>query len=116
MIRRPPRSTRTDTLLPYTTLFRSRRPVPAGLGDRATARGHGKDHRAFALRAAARCGGAERDSTVAGPPKIDCRSRDEIPASDRRPVRGADDRPGPHLHDRIAGLLRWPLPPDGSRI
>src|SRR3546814_18474412 len=31
MIRRPPRSTRTDTLLPYTTLFRSedsRRPLP----------------------------------------------------------------------------------------
>src|SRR3546814_15843278 len=30
MIRRPPRSTRTDTLFPYTTLFRSQRPfVPA---------------------------------------------------------------------------------------
>src|SRR3546814_3665416 len=28
MIRRPPRSTRTDTLFPYTTLFRS--PVPRG--------------------------------------------------------------------------------------
>src|SRR3546814_14372448 len=28
MIRRPPRSTRTDTLFPYTTLFRS---VPAGV-------------------------------------------------------------------------------------
>src|SRR3546814_13901750 len=27
MIRRPPRSTRTDTLFPYTTLFRSQRPV-----------------------------------------------------------------------------------------
>src|SRR3546814_18788610 len=27
MIRRPPRSTRTDTLFPYTTLFRSRRVV-----------------------------------------------------------------------------------------
>src|SRR3546814_3023133 len=26
MIRRPPRSTRTDTLFPYTTLFRSRHP------------------------------------------------------------------------------------------
>src|SRR3546814_11371491 len=26
MIRRPPRSTRTDTLFPYTTLFRSRCP------------------------------------------------------------------------------------------
>src|SRR3546814_10908824 len=35
MIRRPPRSTRTDTLFPYTTLFRSRvafddRPVVCG--------------------------------------------------------------------------------------
>src|SRR3546814_3751959 len=27
MIRRPPRSTRTDTLFPYTTLFRSTQPV-----------------------------------------------------------------------------------------
>src|SRR3546814_3857577 len=27
MIRRPPRSTRTDTLFPYTTLFRSRPPA-----------------------------------------------------------------------------------------
>src|SRR3546814_10201312 len=30
MIRRPPRSTRTDTLFPYTTLFRSRLSIPAG--------------------------------------------------------------------------------------
>src|SRR3546814_7608808 len=28
MIRRPPRSTRTDTLFPYTTLFRSKRSNP----------------------------------------------------------------------------------------
>src|SRR3546814_15492524 len=33
MIRRPPRSTRTDTLLPYTTLFRSR--MAAVANDRA---------------------------------------------------------------------------------
>src|SRR3546814_13531186 len=32
MIRRPPRSTRTDTLLPYTTLFRSLL-VKANIGD-----------------------------------------------------------------------------------
>src|SRR3546814_1489593 len=32
MIRRPPRSTRTDTLFPYTTLFRSRRVPRAGRG------------------------------------------------------------------------------------
>src|SRR3546814_10870583 len=30
MIRRPPRSTRTDTLFPYTTLFRSRLPPGGG--------------------------------------------------------------------------------------
>src|SRR3546814_8710085 len=40
MIRRPPRSTRTDTLFPYTTLFRSRRGrggagvVPGAVGQR----------------------------------------------------------------------------------
>src|SRR3546814_10710614 len=32
MIRRPPRSTRTDTLFPYTTLFRSPRRWPPGPG------------------------------------------------------------------------------------
>src|SRR3546814_11537369 len=36
MIRRPPRSTRTDTLFPYTTLFRS-----AGDADLVRARGRG---------------------------------------------------------------------------
>src|SRR3546814_7511246 len=44
MIRRPPRSTRTDTLFPYTTLFRSGRgglgPRPAG-DDSARSRGSG---------------------------------------------------------------------------
>src|SRR3546814_4300654 len=38
MIRRPPRSTRTDTLFPYTTLFRSRfgtpRLLPVGTSER----------------------------------------------------------------------------------
>src|SRR3546814_15913556 len=38
MIRRPPRSTRTDTLFPYTTLFRSVGGVTAG----ADARGFGR--------------------------------------------------------------------------
>src|SRR3546814_11596458 len=37
MIRRPPRSTRTDTLFPYTTLFRSRFPdQPTGTQQRIT--------------------------------------------------------------------------------
>src|SRR3546814_1314551 len=37
MIRRPPRSTRTDTLFPYTTLFRSKRSADIGLGVAAEA-------------------------------------------------------------------------------
>src|SRR3546814_1748481 len=38
MIRRPPRSTRTDTLFPYTTLFRSA-PLPAGAARQTGGRG-----------------------------------------------------------------------------
>src|SRR3546814_5853801 len=40
MIRRPPRSTRTDTLFPYTTLFRSGRPRSACFHARGGARNH----------------------------------------------------------------------------
>src|SRR3546814_1026633 len=43
MIRRPPRSTRTDTLFPYTTLFRSPNHIESG-GDRRT-RDRGNDRR-----------------------------------------------------------------------
>src|SRR3546814_5489463 len=39
MIRRPPRSTRTDTLFPYTTLFRSVRQPCRWIGDRRPAKG-----------------------------------------------------------------------------
>src|SRR3546814_14034730 len=43
-IRRPPRSTRTDTLFPYTTLFRSLDQRPAHLERRrAVTGGHGDD-------------------------------------------------------------------------
>src|SRR3546814_6621787 len=38
MIRRPPRSTRTDTLLPYTTLFRSGLAADTQMGPLANAR------------------------------------------------------------------------------
>src|SRR3546814_4777170 len=42
MIRRPPRSTRTDTLFPYTTLFRSRAPYDAVLTHGFALDGHGR--------------------------------------------------------------------------
>src|SRR3546814_18435528 len=49
MIRRPPRSTRTDTLFPYTTRFRSAGVVPGGEGVLAPAVG-GDDLRELARR------------------------------------------------------------------
>src|SRR3546814_4257075 len=51
MIRRPPRSTRTDTLFPYTTLFRSDR-AGAGVADGSAA--------ALRRRRAARLRGTRR--------------------------------------------------------
>src|SRR3546814_8690485 len=58
MIRRPPRSTRTDTLLPDTTLFRSRR------GDDERRRGeivgaHVGRHAAFEIAVARQYGGGD---------------------------------------------------------
>src|SRR3546814_18213132 len=43
MIRRPPRSTRTDTLFPYTTLFRSSRPARNGMASDPPGRMQGRD-------------------------------------------------------------------------
>src|SRR3546814_3051711 len=60
MIRRPPRSTRTDTLFPYTTLFRSAAP-----GARADAGGRG-----------ARRSGAGA-AAAAGEPDRELRTRDQ---------------------------------------
>src|SRR3546814_16626685 len=45
MIRRPPRATLTDTLCPYTTLFRSREPEQHGRQHRATLQGRYAGHR-----------------------------------------------------------------------
>src|SRR3546814_2950478 len=65
MIRRPPRSTRTDTLFPYTALFRSK---PAGTNPRA-----------LAERIAAELGALEEVESVAvaGPGFINLRLTDD---------------------------------------
>src|SRR3546814_16835791 len=63
MIRRPPRSTRTDTLFPYTTLFRSRSAASArgtARGNRADAVGRG-DHGRGACAGGAAAGGGVSD-------------------------------------------------------
>src|SRR3546814_3414955 len=49
MIRRPPRSTRTDTLFPYTTLFRSDQQQPAAVAQRAVLRRQQRADRGIAV-------------------------------------------------------------------
>src|SRR3546814_318583 len=62
MLRLPPRSTRTDTLFPYTTLFRSRRRdrfVPLGVSAPRKKAGRARDRPFCAVRA---CG--QKDEEV----------------------------------------------------
>src|SRR3546814_2519046 len=131
MIRRPPRSTRTDTLFPYTTLFRSHRDCNGGDGLRTQhprrrprarhlpsavhARGDGRlePHPARKIGAvAARAGGGGADgrgrSADAGIPTAVGRAQT---VADVRQI----DLPGPPLtapHDAVGGQsLNIPKPP-----
>src|SRR3546814_2013012 len=63
MIRRPPRSTRTDTLFPYTTLFRSQAHVAVAFAARAMVRADRQQAGELALCAGV---GLEADRVVAG--------------------------------------------------
>src|SRR3546814_14298787 len=107
MIRRPPRSTRTDTLFPYTTLFRSvgtsRSTAPdqmrllAGAGDEAAQQGRGARARPCArtrLRRRAQYGilsaGADRELFRHRP--FARPARDERRGGGRAPDRGGHPR------------------------
>src|SRR3546814_11370713 len=59
MIRRPPRSTRTDTLFPYTTLFRSRPAIHHAAHAAAHAASHHPAHHAAAEGDIVALGGAD---------------------------------------------------------
>src|SRR3546814_18136290 len=102
MIRRPPRSTRTDTLFPYTTLFRS-----FGAGNLACQQfqpGDGSDHQLLPGRSAQ----PVADGSVVEPQGRGCAA---IGADPRwQGAAGGDgdtagQAPGAGLHPR------WPDPP-----
>src|SRR3546814_19583297 len=74
MIRRPPRSTRTDTLFPYTTLFRSDRHIALELAVSTVLEVIGAQRRAHH-----RGIGAQHTVTVERHPRVECgveRARD----------------------------------------
>src|SRR3546814_11003834 len=61
MIRRPPRSTRTDTLFPYTTLFRSFNTIPSNRALRR--KNHGKRISTWVLSPRALCRRSEEHTS-----------------------------------------------------
>src|SRR3546814_13640500 len=80
-IRRPPRSTRTDALLPYTTLFRS----PAGRAGTSDRRLAGKPGLASSLpRFLAFAFSGRRVSRNAGGSVLGCEIKEEVSAAGRR--------------------------------
>src|SRR3546814_7986373 len=66
MIRRPPRSTRTDTLFPYTTLFRS---IGVGIGKARRGPLHRPRHHLPAAQRKEEFGRQRGDRPIAGPDK-----------------------------------------------
>src|SRR3546814_11194260 len=90
MIRRPPRSTRTDTLVPYTTLFRSHgeRPHPVSRhlpgGPAGTSR-DGGGGRPPALPAADATGLEPADRRPGGPVQLGSVAASPHPTADRLP-------------------------------
>src|SRR3546814_7146459 len=87
MIRRPPRTTRTDTLFPYTTLFRSQRHVEAKDEDKDRKSAERRnscgnfDEGAFQTRKP--CHGNHRSDRCNHAPAIDERSEDGDRRHDR---------------------------------
>src|SRR3546814_1286631 len=69
MVRRPPRSTRTDTLFPYTTLFRSpswMRHLPSGRGSGWTVAGRAGAGVGFGVATGAGVDGTGADAVLPG--------------------------------------------------
>src|SRR3546814_13948867 len=107
MIRRPPRSTRTDTLFPYTTLFRSPAPRDVHATD-------APDTRLEDAAAIGGSGGADPDHVArdhAGPRRAAARGYRGAGRDRRRD--GARDRA--NGDDRRSGGRRRPRPARGAR-
>src|SRR3546814_14798061 len=132
MIRRPPRSTRTDTLVPYTTLFRSdeqgrgvtvrladdrlARTVDAGTAepDRGRAVDHGQDPAAQRRQSGDMIGGSgDRRQALFFDDRLD------VFGGNRAPLTGPSDdeeklRPSPSFLPNSARVTRPPHKPARS--
>src|SRR3546814_1238776 len=107
MIRRPPRSTRTDTLLPYTTLFRSWNSAGVVRGNDAV---EGNRRRAAGDQVGDDAGGAMRQIGRAHvcTPVTNAQLVCSLLLAITNPYRSQIDNPGlTHIHS-IPHTDRWP--------
>src|SRR3546814_8740839 len=112
MIRRPPRSTRTDTLFPYTTLFRSR------AGDREHHVHRQAEHADDVVRVLPEllevASRAQREQVLQQPGQVDHHARQQrksVEQADQAHQPGADDRQAERVVQLVEQLLqaglRW---------
>src|SRR3546814_4081087 len=117
MIRRPPRSTRTDTLFPYTTLFRSAQANSrrAAAARRSGTGGCGSCPHLLCVAALAEAFAQRRESIAHSAPHENGEGRDEEdgeqgrgqhPADDRGSARDATVRSGAGREDRNSTRLK----------
>src|SRR3546814_16147897 len=100
MIRRPPRSTRTDTLFPYTTLFRSRRSAHLRYHRESETEGQ----QAADTRSLPRCAGRPLIRGALGG------SRTRLPDEEEGGRRSNDPRPRPIPSDQPESRPTVPQP------
>src|SRR3546814_10973658 len=94
MIRRPPRSTRTDTLFPYTTLFRS----PVKLEARHFQRQAGRQPAPVPDRRGLAIAIALAEHHIVNPRRIDPAALDQRLEDHRAQLPGAQDRKSTRLN------------------
>src|SRR3546814_15905287 len=115
MIRRPPRSTRTDTLFPYTTLFRSGWQVDLDEGDMEAADEEAEGQQVVAgVREGLLQGAADRlmQAAAVGAPGQRCRERHHDEGEDGqegergRPAVGGDEGLAERHHEELPRRAR----------
>src|SRR3546814_10831177 len=98
MIRRPPRSTRTDTLFPYTTLFRSLLPEVVGQAARVVAAAAERRARRAARRPDRLVDGEDHIRN----PRLVGRARQQIAAA--RTTHAVDQPAAPQLGEKLLAI------------
>src|SRR3546814_15478961 len=108
MIRRPPRSTRTDTLFPYTTLFRSRQTRARSSSIIRFSPAHISAHRVRTTRrtvSSSFCSAANASCRTSPPSCAAQRDLHQVDAADAKTALAVREVVAPHAQEALVELL-----------